>query len=76
MPKSLNFGLKQSFLQKKYIEIRKSFIEYCSPLEPTKAFACISVDLIWTIYQSGVLALGGERYLGAQKPEPSLVKMV
>ena len=44
----------------KYIEIRKSFIEYCSPpLEPTKAFACICVDLIWTIYQSGVLALGG-----------------
>ena len=43
----------------KYIEIRKSFIEYCSPLEPTKAFACICVDLIWTIYQSDVLALGG-----------------
>ena len=44
----------------KYIEIRKSYIEYCPPpLEPTKAFACICVDLIWTIYQSGVLALGG-----------------
>ena len=42
-----------------FLEIRKSFIEYCPPLEPTKAFACICVDLIWTIYQSGVLALGG-----------------
>ena len=44
----------------KYIEIRKSFIEYCSPLELTKACACICVDLICTIYESGVLALGGD----------------
>ena len=49
---TINFTLK-------YIEIRKSFIEYCSPIEPTKAFACICVDLICTIYESGVLALGG-----------------
>ena len=44
----------------KYIEIRKSFIEYCPPpLEPTKALAYVCVDLICTIYESGVLALGG-----------------
>ena len=43
----------------KYLEIRESFIDYCSPLESTSAFAYKCVDLICTIYESGVLALGG-----------------
>ena len=53
------FWVQTIIFTMKYIEIRKSFIEYCSPLEPTKAFAYICVDLICTIYESGVLALGG-----------------
>ena len=57
--KKSKFWVQTIIFTMKYIEIRKNFIEYCSPLEPTKAFACICVDLIWTIYQSGVLALGG-----------------
>ena len=58
----------------KYIEIMKSFIEYCSPLEPTKAFACICVDLICTIYESGVLALGGGTISGSPKTIAQLSK--
>ena len=44
---------------RKYIEIRKSFIEYrSSPRVPTKAFACICVHIFCIIYESGVLAHG------------------
>ena len=59
--KGSKFWVQTIISTMKYIEIRKSFIEYCSPPppEPTKAFACIFVDLICTIYESGVLALGG-----------------
>ena len=57
-----------------YIEIRKSFIEYCSPLEPTKAFAYICVDLICTIYESGVLALGGGTISESPKTRAQLSK--
>ena len=59
----------------KYIEIRKSFIEYCSPpLEPTKAFAGICVDLICTIYEGGVLAIGGGVIPGSPKTKAQLSK--
>ena len=56
----------------KYIEIRKSFKEYCSPLEPTKAFAYICVDLICTIYESGVLALWGWDDIGEPKNQSTI----
>ena len=57
--KGSKFWVQTIIFTMKYIKIRKSFLEYCPPLEPTKAFACICVDLICTIYESGVLALGG-----------------
>ena len=75
--KGSKFWVQTIIFTMKYIEIRKRFIEYCSPLEPTKAFAYICVDLRCTIYESGVLTLGGGgRYLRAQKAEPNLVKLV
>ena len=55
----LNFGQKLCFFTMKHIEIRKSFMTYRSPLVPTKAFAYICVHIFCTIYESGVLALGG-----------------
>ena len=57
--KGSKFWVQTIIFTMKYIEIRKSFIEYCPPLEPTKAVACICVDQICTIYESGVLALEG-----------------
>ena len=44
----------------KHIEIRNSFIAYCSPtaLVPANAFACICSHIFCTIYESGVLAQG------------------
>ena len=65
--KGSKFWVQPIIFTMKYIEIRKCFIEYCSPLEPTKAFACICVDLICTIYESGVLALGGWTISGSPK---------
>ena len=57
--KESTFWVQTIIFTMKCIEIRKSFIEYCSSLEPTKAFACVCIHLIWTIYQSSVPALGG-----------------
>ena len=68
------FWVRTIIFTMKYKEIRKGFIEYCSLLEPTKAFACICVDLIWTIYQSGVLALGGGTVSGSPKTRAQLSK--
>ena len=52
MLQGLNFG-------QKHIEIRKRFMAYCSPFVPTKAFACICVHIVCTIYESGMLAEEG-----------------
>ena len=58
----------------RYIEIRKHFLKYHSPpppppppLVPAKAFACICVTIFYTLYESGLLAQGGERCSAAQK---------
>ena len=73
--KGSKFWVQTIIFTMKYIEIRKSFIEYCPPtLEPTKAFACICVDLICTIYESGVLALGGGTISGSPKTRAQLNK--
>ena len=40
----------------------------------TKAFACICVDLIFPIYESGVLALGGGTISGNPKTRAQLSK--
>ena len=59
----------------KYIEIRKSFTSSnVPPLEPTKPFAYICVDLICTIYESGVLALGGGMISESPKTRAQLSK--
>ena len=44
--KGSNVWVQTIIFTMKYIEIRKSFIEYCSHLGSTEAFACICVDLI------------------------------
>ena len=56
-----------SFLmtQDVYFELEQSFLLW--NIKPTKAFACKCVAIIRTIYESGVLALRGERYSRAQK---------
>ena len=51
--KGSKFWVQTIIFTMKYIEIRKSFIEYCVP---TKRFAYKCVDLICRIYESGVLA--------------------
>ena len=62
MLQGLNFWQKLCFFTMKHVEIRKSFMAYSPPpLVPTKAFACICVHIFCTIYESGVLAQGGER---------------
>ena len=58
----------------KFVKIRESFIEYCPPLEPTKAFAYICVDMICTIYESGVLTLGGGTISESSKTRAQLSK--
>ena len=75
MPKGLNFGLKQSFLHRGIIEIGKLFVQYCSPLEPTKAFVCICVDLFYTIYVNCVLVLG-VTISGSPKPRAEVCENV
>ena len=73
--KESKFWIQTIIFTMKCIDIRESFLEYCSPpLEPTKAFACICVDLIWTIYQSGVLALGGGNDIWEPKTRAQLSK--
>ena len=63
-----NLGRTISFTLR-YIEIRKHFLKYHSPPPvPAKAFACICVTMFYTLYESGLLAHGGERCSAAQKP--------
>ena len=59
----------------KYIKIGKVNMEYRPPLEPTKAFACICVVILFVIYESDVLVLRG-RHPGAQRPKPKNVRML
>ena len=63
MPSDLNFVLKLSFFTMKYIENRKRFIEYRSPIEPTNAFACICVAILCIHLKSGVLVHLGDDIL-------------
>ena len=58
----------------KYIKIRKSFIEYCPCLQPTKAFACICVDICFTVNESVVLAPGGGVISGRPKTRAQVCK--
>ena len=53
----------------RYIGIQKHFLKYHShPRVPAKAFACICVTIFYALYESGLLAKGGERCSAAPKP--------
>ena len=53
----------------KFKEIRKHFFKYHPPTPrvPAKAFACICVTILYTLYGSGLLAHGGRG--DAQQPK-------
>ena len=60
----------RKYIERKYIEIRKSLFSILfppPPRVPTKAFACICVHIFNTIYESGVLAHGGKVSLWPEK---------
>ena len=49
--------------------IRKLLISFPAPRVPAKAFACICVTIFYTLYESGLLSQGRERYSAAKNNE-------
>ena len=59
---------------RKYIEIRKMFYRVLFPLEPTQVLPVYVLTYFAQYIKRSVLAIGRERYLGSQRPEPKYVK--
>ena len=66
--KDVKFWVKNQFYIKIYRNPKTFFKISFPPRVPAKAFACICVTIFYTLYESGLLAHGGERCSAAQKP--------